>query len=1148
MSPLSLKVFRHPDVEALVDALAREVSATWPEDPFEALPIVVGSRGMERWLRHALTRRLGALSAVDFVFPGPALEGAVGWLLGEVAGQDPRASPRARFWASGTLAASGGWSGAGLRNRIITALRSARTLPAFRAVARYLGPGLEGAVTARELGFAGQVAQALERWMHDRPSEARAALEAVVRDDADEDAWLAALLRALHADAQSGPSPLVRFEAFTALAPRRVDRTLRVFGLSTLRPGDKLRLAHLSGHLQVELYLMTPSREFLGDLDTPREAGRARSRARNDPERQALADAAGQRNPLLAANAAPSRDLQTWLLDLNADEGEVESPAPFEAAPTTILARLQRWLDAAGDRPAAPEGWADPPGAPASIELHATHGALRQCEALRDALLRRFAADPTLEPRHVLVMTPDLATYAPLVAAVFGRSSPEGAPALPVHVADLGLRSTNPVAETLLSALSLAGERVTASRLADLLDLEPIRERFGFDDADAADLRALIVESGLRWGWDAADRARHDQPPHDQNTFRFGLERLALGVLMPDAGGLRVLPESVDATLGPAAPVEVQTATRAARVGRLLHLAEALDRTRRDAQVAGTAVEWRERLTRALDALTAVPPQRAWQRLQVTEALGELLVEGPLEYAAEAIVTLLAGAFDVPQRGERPAGSAVTVCALEPMRSVPFRVIALVGMDDGAFPRAGASPAWDPMARRPRAGEYDRRTVDRHLFLEALLSARDALLVFYTGFEPKQGKSVPPSVVVVELQEALRATAGPDAAEPCKHPLQPWSPRAFETDRLRPFDPWTARAAKALAGGVAALARDPESALGPLRLNGPLPEPLVPQTDLSVERLARAAVSPQRVLLRDRLHLDLQPSGAAVQDREPLEADAYDDLDLARRIDVELEARGEGVEAVDVAALERRLRAEGALAARAQGEKLLGAALESVRRLHRLSDREGALRCGARSFALRLDDGVTVRGACDDVRVDAAGDLVLVRRVYTRNVDPRSHMEFALLVALAGLCRPDDAGRVVRRGVLLSAAPDDAQGRLSLRAPDAHEGRALLTRAVALSRRAHVEAVPLFRRLSYTLAQPTSSPPPPPSQQVARALKAWDDGQGHGDSHDPWVAALFGALTGNALLEPARAAELVAEATAVWSPVLALTTGPEDET
>lgn len=1101
---------------------------------------------MERWLRHALTRRLGALSAVDFVFPGPALEGAVGWLLGEVAGQDPRASPRARFWASGTIAASGGWSGAGLRNRIITALRTARTSPAFRAVARYLGPGLEGAVTARELGFAGQVAQALERWMHDRPSEARAALGSATPEDTGEDAWLAALLRVLHADAQSGPSPLVRFEAFTALAPRRVDRTLRVFGLSTLRPGDKLRLAHLSGHLPVELYLMTPSRAFLGDLDTPREAGRARSRARNDPERQALADAAGLRNPLLAANAAPSRDLQTWLLDLNADEGEVESPTPFEAAPTTILARLQGWLDAAADRPEVPEGWADPPGAPASVELHATHGALRQCEALRDALLRRFAADPTLEPRHVLVMTPDLATYAPLVAAVFGRSSPEGAPAIPVHVADLGLRSTNPVAETLLSALSLAGERVTASRLADLLDLEPIRERFGFDDADVADLRTLIVESGLRWGWDAADRARHDQPPHDQNTFRFGLERLALGVLMPDAGGLRVLPESVDATLGPAAPVEVQTATRAARVGRLLNLAEALDRTRRDAQVPGTAVEWRARLTRALDALTAVPPQRAWQRLQVTEALGELLVEGPLEYAAEAIVTLLAGAFDVPQRGERPAGSAVTVCALEPMRSVPFRVIALVGMDDGAFPRAGASPAWDPMARRPRAGEYDRRTVDRHLFLEALLSARDALLVFYTGFEPKQGKSVPPSVVVVELQEALKATAGPDAAEPCKHPLQPWSPRAFETDRLRPFDPWTARAAEALAGGVAPA--QPESTLGPLRMDGPLPDPLVPQTDLSVERLARAAVSPQRVLLRDRLHLDLQPSGAAVQDREPLEADAYDDLDLARRIDVELEARGEGVEAVDVAALERRLRAEGALAARAQGEKLLGAALDSVRRLHRLSDREGALRCGARSFALRLDDGVTVRGACDDVRADAAGDLVLVRRVYTRGVDPRGHMEFALLVALAGLCRPDDAGRVVRRGVLLSAAPDDAQGRLSLRVPAAHDARVLLSQAVALHHRAQVEAVPLFRRLSYTLAQPTSSPPPPPSHQVARALKAWDDGQGHGDSHDSWVAALFGALTGNDLVEPTRAAQLVDEATAVWAPVLALTSDPEDET
>jgi exodeoxyribonuclease V gamma subunit len=1063
--------------------------------------------------------------------------------LGEVAGQDPRGSPRARFWATGTVAASGSWSGAGLRNRIISALRTARAFPEFRDVARYLGPGLAGAVSARELGFAGQVAQALERWMHDRPSEARAALGYGAPGDADEDAWLAALLRALHADALAGPSPLERFERFVALAPRLVDRTLRVFGLSTLRPGDKLRLQHLSAHLHVELYLMTPSREFLGDLDTPREAGRAQSRARDDSERRALAEAAGQRNPLLAANAAPSRDLQTWLLDLNADEGEVESP--FEAAPTTVLAHLQRWLDAAADRPEAPEDWADPPGAPASMELHATHGALRQCEALRDALLRRFAFDPTLEPRHVLVMTPDLATYAPLVAAVFGRSSAEGAPAIPVHVADLGLRSTNPVAETLLLALSLAGERVTATRLTDLLDLEPIRERFGFDDADAADLRTLIVESGLRWGWDAEDRARHDQPAQDQNTLRFGLERLALGVLMPDAGGLRVLPESADAALGPAAPVEVQSATRAARVGRLLNLASALDRTRRDAQVPGTAIEWRERLTRALDALTAVPPQRAWQRLQVTEALGDLLVEGPLEYAAEAIVALLSGAFDVPQRGERPAGSAVTVCALEPMRSVPFRVIALVGMDDGAFPRAGATPAWDPMARRPKAGEYDRRTVDRHLFLEALLSARDALLVFYTGFEPKQGKSVPPSVVVVELQEALQATAGAGPAEPCKHPLQPWSPRIFESDRLRPFDPWTARAAAAQAHGVAPTRT--ESGLGTLRMDGPLPEPLVPQTDLSVERLARAAVSPQRVLLRDRLRLDLQPSGAAVQDREPLEADAYDDLDLARRIDVDLEALGLGAETVDVAALQRRLRAEGALAVRAQGEKLLGEALESVRRLHRLSDLEGAVRCGVRSFALRLDDGVTVRGACDDVRVDAGGDLVLVRRVYTRSVDPRSHMEFALLVALAALSRPDDAGRVVRRGVLLSAASDINRARLSLRAPDAHAGRALLTYAVALSRRAQVEAVPLFRRLSYALAQLTSSPPSPPSQQVTQALKAWDDGQGRGDSHDPWVAALFGGLTGNALAEPARAAQLVAEATAVWAPVLALTTEPGEE-
>ena len=52
----------------------------------------------------------------------------------------------------------------------------------------------------------------------------------------------------------------------------------------------------------------------------------------------------------------------------------------------------------------------------------------------------------------------------------------------------------------------------------------------------------------------------------------------------------------------------------------------------------------------------------------------------------------------MPQKADRAVASAVTVCALEPMRSVPFRVVALLGMDDGQFPRGAQAPSWDPFA------------------------------------------------------------------------------------------------------------------------------------------------------------------------------------------------------------------------------------------------------------------------------------------------------------------------------------------------------------------------------------------------------------------------------------------------------------------
>ncbi|MFM7625124.1 MAG: exodeoxyribonuclease V subunit gamma, partial [Gammaproteobacteria bacterium] len=489
---------------------------------------VIGSRGMQRWLNYELATIHGSVAAVDFLFPGKAFARAI-QAIHEAAGVQVCATE---------AAAAGDWSGTALHRRVIRAVRARLSDPAFERVHRYLGD-CEGPVAARELAFTREVATVLERLLYDRPDDTAAWMTDPAAAP-DEHRWLAQLLADLK-ETTAAIDPPSRLARLRALPTQRIDAPLFVFGLSSLRNGDKVHIAELARHMDIHLFMLVPSSRWWADIRL-RSHERAALRAAKTPAQTiALLQQFERSNQMLAAHGAPSRDLQLWLEDLGY-QTIGEDPEPDE--PRHRLEALQHWIDAADEAPGLRErmqasGVLEADAGPQpSIEINACHGALRQCEALRDDLLRRFAADPSLEPRHVLVMTPDLATYAPLIAAVFGREGrAAGAalvPAIPVHIADLGLTDTNPVAAVLLDVIGLVGSRVTASGLLDLLGREPLRSRFRIDDDDLGALKDLIIDSGLRWAWDAEDRARHDQPAVDQNTVRFALERLALGVLMPD--------------------------------------------------------------------------------------------------------------------------------------------------------------------------------------------------------------------------------------------------------------------------------------------------------------------------------------------------------------------------------------------------------------------------------------------------------------------------------------------------------------------------------------------------------------------------------------------------------------------------------------
>jgi exodeoxyribonuclease V gamma subunit len=1099
---MSLYVYRSQRVEELARMLGTRLSDSWPTDPFERVSVVVGSRGMERWLKYRLATQLGGLAGVDFLFPGPAFDAGIRSVI------EPSAQP----FGEPEPDSADEWKGGSLTMRVLRAIRERVSESDFAQVKRYLGR-TDGPVGARELGFAVQVTRTVGQLLGDRPDDVLGWLDESRKPEAQH-AWVATLLVDLHANAR--PSSAQLLAKLEACAPSDTGKSLVVFGLSTLSMGDKRRLAALANHIDLHVFALAPSAQWWADIHSLGEVRSALLATHDEQDRNALLAEFDRQNAVLSANGRPSRDLQLWIEELNYNE----FAAPHESRPEMdpelgeesipILVRLQRWIDDAADNPqpgAAP--WVED----RSIEVHACHGALRQCEALRDELLRRFAEDSTLDPREVLVMTLDVATYAPLIAAVFART--ESTPPIPVHIADLGLRSTNSVADALLQTLNLAQERVTATRLLEVLALGPVRARLGLSEDDLAEVRAMVAESGIRWAWDAADRERHEQPALDQNTVRFGLERLALGTMMPTLEALGVVPAHGDG-IGPALPLELTTRDRVERFGMLaelcMNLQELCDRMREPA----TTAEWRARFRDLLETLTRVEGAEAGLRAQVDRGLGDLLPavgdDGPM-LDLSAVTSLLTDAFELPQKGDRAITGAVTVCAMEPMRSVPFRVIAVLGLDDGAFPRGSRAPSWDPFAK-PRHGEYDRRMADRHLFLETILCARDALLLFGTGFGPKRGEHVPLSVVVSELCEVVAAGVGKSAdSVVIEHPLQPWSATAFANEQRLPFDSLWARAR-------AAMRKPTNVGLGATREDVVLPR----EAELAKKtpgQLARALVNPAKELLQDRLSLNLDVRDARPLDREPLEENT---LDEHRVRSVVLNAFQQDAHA-DRDGLEARLRAEGTLPLSSAGQRSLDLRIDEARRsFSRARDLGGEL--------IALDplgwkaDGLTLNAAVQDARrVDDA--LVFVWTTASKTANESLQLEAWLTMLLA---RAQDLE--VERSYLVGY-----EGTIELTALTRPLAIEHLQTIIALYREARSGPIPLFPKLSRALVDSRDV-----DQSAARRIiaqkSAWEPGgKTRAALDDPWVHALYGDLTIEDLA--ARADDVLQKAEVLWAPLLA---------
>ena len=891
-------VYRSNRLEALTAFLTEHLRRD-RRDPMEPIEVVVGSRGMERHLRLALSQQLGVCANLVFPFPASVLdtEGSA------KSGVDPW-SPEALVWS--------------VLEVLPEVARSSEGAP----LARYLDESaVEEVVGARAWALASALASVFDGYAIYRPDWLDAwdpgkASSPLLAPPSDLPPWQIALWRALRAHIGPAPHRGERLEALKGLAPR--DDTLHVFGLSGLAAPWLRGLAWVGMARPVCLYLLEPTDQYWSDLTKRPHDPAPVAEAHTDPLMR-LSSAnetfltAG--HPLLHAWGQIGRARQVLLEDL--PEGFEPERTDLFLKPIgerpTVLRQLQDDILFAV-HPSQREGFFERllPQNDTSVQVHSCHGATRQVEVLRTALLGLLDADPTLQPRDIVVMTPDIDTFAPRIGAVFdagqgpserGGWLPSGSPRLPWELADLAVRRVNPVADALLRVVELVEGRGKASEVLGLLALEPVADRFDIGPNELATLQGWVVDSGIRWGVSAEARAQHDQPEDVQNTWRFGLERLLMGVMMSED-------ERLPAGVRPFESVE-GGATHL--VGRFVHfcatLFDQVERLRRPRPV----VQWSEQLGRCVEALTLTSDNAAWLTRRVREALADLGAEAEVAGSArqvgvDAVRAALVRRFEVASTAHHGAGGAITFCGMVPERAVPYRVVCLLGMDEGSFPRAGARPAFDLLQQHPRVGDRDPRDEDRYLLLEALLSARDHLVVLYAGRDVRTNEALPPAVPVSELFDALDATWPHDPEHPPhrqllhEHPLQAFDPRNFGLEG-EPFS-YDARLLRGVEAAVAK--RQPPPPF--LSLQVPAAEGSEGAEEVALHDVVHFWRHPIRSYLQRSLRIYLDRDDTHdVPDREPLELGW---LDRSGLLDALLEGRARGL---DADAVRAALAAEGRL-------------------------------------------------------------------------------------------------------------------------------------------------------------------------------------------------------------------------------------------
>lgn len=508
------------------------------------------------------------------------------------------------------------------------------------------------------------------------------------------------------------------------------------FGLSLITEYHLDIIRQLAEKIEVHFLIQNPAPEDYWYEDKPEKIFEfLKQKGYREPDEESLA------NPLLVGWGKIIQDTFMLLFEDDQILNSFETVQLQEPSQQSLLQKIQHsvYHNSKEDLAITETDLNDE-----TVVVNSCFSPFREVEVLYNYLVHLVDVKKAdLSARDIVVMVSDIDLYAPYIKAIFDNSKYK----FRYSIADESYMESDSISNALVHLLSMNEAQFTSEKVLGLLDFSWIRKNFGLHNLEL--IRQIVHTAGIRFGFEGniADDSVY-------LSWKYGMKRIMYGLCM--SGG-EEYGEGAESFF----PIDAIEGYQMEEAVRLVYFVESLMNAIENRRKNRSIKEWVKYIEECVQIFIGERENNETEdyvlllnQLERYNLLEDVFDE---KISYQVFIHNFLPTLNDARRSHAFASGGITFCSLIPMRSIPFRVVALLGMNFNKFPRKDRRAAFDLMQIEKRRGDRNVKENDKNLFLETLLSAKDYLYISYIGQSLKDKSDFPPSILVDELLDFISA-------------------------------------------------------------------------------------------------------------------------------------------------------------------------------------------------------------------------------------------------------------------------------------------------------------------------------------------------------------------------------------------------------